>query len=59
MAAKQGSKHHMAKLTDKKVRTIRKRLSKGDSIAEIARDYGVVRNTIHQIRDGKSWSWLK
>lgn len=44
------------KLTPKEVREIRRLLSKGDTLAGIARKYGVSARTIGRIRDGEAWS---
>lgn len=53
-----GQAVNTAKLTVRQVRKIRLRLTAGDPIAALARDYGVDRKTIRQIRDRKHWHWL-
>lgn len=44
------------KLTPADVRLIRRRLSQGDSLAQIGRDFDVSPRTIGRIRDGEAWS---
>lgn len=46
------------KLTRNQVLDIRKSLSLGERIIDIARRYNVTSNTIIPIRDGRTWSWL-
>lgn len=43
-------------LNEKKVDRIRARLHRGDTRADIAKDYGVVKSTIAKIATGKSWA---
>lgn len=43
------------KLTSTEVKVIKRRLSAGDSNANIARDYGVTRQLISAIRRGRAW----
>lgn len=47
-----------AKLNRRQVRRIRERLARGDLCAEIARQYGVVFQTISNIKYAKSWREL-
>ncbi len=57
-ADKRGSKHHMAKLTEKDVRTIRRRLARGETQAAIAQDYGVKREAISSIHRRRTWQHI-
>lgn len=50
-----GSNNGNAKLTDADIVQIRKRLAKGETGAAIARDYGMTRQAINQIRRGEKW----
>jgi hypothetical protein len=50
-----GSIHWNAKLTEDKVRTIKKRLSFGAFKQELARTFGVAYGTINDIAMGKTW----
>jgi len=51
-----GEAHHSAKLTEKQVIEIRQFIQDGTlSLREIARNYGVVLDTIHKIKYRKSW----
>lgn len=47
-----------AKLSTADVRTIRRRLERGEQPTVIARAYGVSRITVHDIKAGRSWAWL-
>ena len=49
------SKHSRRKLTDRDVEQIRKRLEKGEKGAALAREYGVTRTHISDIKNGKCW----
>ena len=53
-----GSANSKAKLMEKEVLEIKRLLIKGLSISEIARRYGVHRNTINRIKSGKCWGYL-
>lgn len=55
---KWGERHPNAKLTCEQVREARRRLSAGETTASIARRLNVNRETIGDIKRGKSWSWL-
>ena len=44
-----------AKLTDEKVREIRKRRTAGDRVKDIAADMGVSRQTITGVLMGRTW----
>lgn len=48
-----------SKLSEGAVRTIRRRLERGDRVDAIARAYGVSDVTIYNIKNGKVWSWVK
>lgn len=54
-ARKRGEAHHSAKLTAADVATIRKALAKGARPATVARLYGVSRQAIGDLRDGRTW----
>lgn len=47
------------KLNEKQVFDIRCKLKKGKIVADIAREYGVVWQTVANIRDRKTWDYLK
>lgn len=47
--------HGMAKLTARKVRVIRAKLSRGVKPPTLSAEYGVTRETIYLIRDRKIW----
>lgn len=50
-----GEKHGRSKLTDSQVLKIKRRLSSGELHKAIARDFGVRRQTISLIAEGKTW----
>lgn len=52
-----GSRHGMSKLTEDQVRQIKAHLGTR-SQADIARDFGVVQQTISDIATGRRWAWL-
>lgn len=54
-----GEKNSHAKLTEKDVLEIRKRLKNGESGSALAREYGVQKTAISRIKLRKSWSHLK
>lgn len=47
------------KLTDEQVQEIRRRLAEGEIGAHVAKDYGVHRDVVYRIRDGKVYAWLR
>lgn len=47
------------KLLPKDVKEIRCRLENGDSLDELARDYGVGKTSICNIKHGWNWKWLR
>jgi hypothetical protein len=51
-----GTKGPAAKLTEDKVREIKRRLAAGEDYRKIAPDYGVVAGTIGHIKYGKTWT---
>ncbi len=53
--APRGSSHHFASLTERKVRTIRKRLARGESQSAIAKSLGMCQGTVSRIATGKTW----
>ncbi len=54
-----GEGNGCAKLTSPEVSRIRARLSRGETQTKIARDYDVSLSTIHLIKTGRNWRWLK
>lgn len=54
-----GSRHANSVLTEEDVRTIRERFALGETCASIARSLGKRHGTILDIRNGRTWSWLK
>ena len=52
---RRGEEHHSAKLTRALVRTIREALELGVAPATLARETGVSRQSIGDIRDEKTW----
>lgn len=53
-----GERVNTNKLTKQDVVAIRKRADAGQNMNQIARDYGVRPNTIHDIKTRKNWWWL-
>jgi hypothetical protein len=53
-----GEKMWKAKLREFQIFDIIKRITNGDSCAEISKDYGVTPQAINRIKVGKSWGWL-
>lgn len=51
-----GEKSRAAKLTDEKVRTIKRRLAAGERHGPIAADFGVSPSTIGWIAKGRTWA---
>lgn len=54
-----GVVHPNAKLNDKKVREIRRRFDAGETVAELARAYGVCNPTILRVALRKGWTHVK
>lgn len=54
-----GEKQHMARLTEEKVREIKKLLNQGVQDGEIARQFEVAHALVWFIRKGKTWKWVK
>lgn len=52
---RRGEGHVAHKLTDEKVRAIRRRLSEGETGASLAREYCVSISVISEIRNRKAW----
>lgn len=46
-------------LTEEKVKDTHRRLSQGENLADLAREFGVNYNTLYQAKRGKSWAELK
>lgn len=53
-----GEKQWKSRLTEGDVAEIVKRLKEGDRITDIAREYGVARQTVQNVKSGTAWSWL-
>lgn len=54
-----GVDHAQSKLTDDKVRVIRKRITAGDAIRDIAADFHVSISAIRHVRSGRVWRHVK
>jgi len=54
-----GEKNHMSKLTEEKVRAIRKRKKLGVSTLQLAKEYGVALSTIKRVVSRKLWGHVK
>lgn len=50
-----GSKHPQAKLTEREVRSIRRRVANGESTHKLAVEYGVAQQTLHKAVAGATW----
>lgn len=59
MRPTRGEASHQSKLTEAKVRAIRRALVRGATSAELGREYGVTATAIQLIKYGKNWGWLK
>lgn len=57
--APRGERHGASKLTENDVRTISARLDAGETHQAIADAFGVSRNAISDIAQGKNWAWLR
>lgn len=53
-----GEKHPMSKLKTTDILEIRRKIN-GRNCSEIAREYGINRSTVIQIKNGQRWGWLK
>lgn len=54
-----GTKHWNCKLTEEQAREIYRRAHSGkEQLQEIANDYGIVFNTVWEIKSGRNWSCL-
>lgn len=59
MAARQGAKHHAAKLDAKKVRQARKTFDAGRaSVRQLAEKYGVAHQTMWAVVRRKTWTHI-
>ncbi len=56
---KQGSKSNLAILNEEKVRQIKIRILNGEKNADLAREFGVKRNTVSDIRHEKTWKHIE
>ena len=57
--ASYGSKNGRAKLTERKVRNIKRELARGVGVNEVARKYGVNKSTVSRINSGKIWAQVQ
>ena len=51
-----GTRNARSRLTDEQVRAIRVRLTNGEGLRAIARDFGITHPTVMSIRDKKAWT---
>lgn len=55
-----GEKHYLSKLTNECVINIKRRLREGnETLAEIAKDFGVQRATVGDIKTGRNWKHIQ
>ena len=54
-----GDTHHMAKLRSDDVRSIRRRLSRGETASALAREHCVSPSTITAVKLGKNWGHVR
>lgn len=54
-----GTKNAQAKLTEAQARDIKKRLARGESGSELAKEFCLKQPTISNIKTGATWGWLK
>lgn len=65
MAAASGSKHHLAKLDEKKVKAIRaacaaaKAKGARNPLGELAAKYGISTSTVANVVHGRTWAHVK
>lgn len=59
MAGKRGSANVAAKLTERKVRAIRKKFAEGARIVDLKRKYEVSHMTIRRVVAREKWGWLE
>lgn len=57
--ARQGEKSHLAKLTDRQVAVIKRRICEGARTSVLARQFGVAEQTICGIKAGRNWSHVE
>lgn len=57
--AHQGSKSHLAVLTEEQVTCIKQRLSEGERVPQLAVEYGLDRSTLYLIARGKTWAHIR
>ena len=55
---KKGIGNGKSKLIENDVKIIRERLSNGDRVVDIAKDFSTTTGAIYGIKQGKSWGWL-
>lgn len=58
-ASNQGSQHPFARLTEHNIPDIRRRRAAGETLAAIARSYGVTLQAIHHVVSGKTWGHVR
>jgi DNA invertase Pin-like site-specific DNA recombinase len=56
---KRGSQRHSSKLTEEDIPIILQRIERGESLASVARAYGVGRTTIADIWHGRRWTHVE
>ncbi|WP_200905478.1 HNH endonuclease [Sphingopyxis sp. 113P3] len=54
-----GEGHYLSRLNEQAVREIRGRRGRGESLSEIAKDYGVSINTISAVAQRKTWKHVE
>ena len=59
MPGPRGTRNGASKLTEKTVREIREQYRPFKNASQLARRYGVTRNTIRAVADGEIWGWLE
>lgn len=56
--AQRGERNGNGKLTEERARQAKDRLAAGERAADIAKDYGVKKGAIFNIKYGRAWGWL-
>ncbi len=51
-----GSRQHLSKLSERDIPAIRQRRAAGETLARIAKDFGVTKHAIHGVVTGKTWA---
>ena len=50
-----GEGHHNARLTEKQVREIKRRLRRGEKVRDLAKEFGVTPSNVSLINQGRIW----